>query len=310
MLPISHIFKLTGLGIGYLAIVLVGHAVQILSLSVYWNFNLFYSINSKIVGFLWGLAQQLFEQVNGAKVTFSSNITDIKNDGKNGFIFSNHLSYSDWYLLHAFAIRSNILGYLRYFAKDQLKYIPIFGWGMWCMGMLFVKRNSSDMIVLRKKFKEFEQCTDPVYIVSFLEGTRKSEKKLLESQAYSKKNNLPVLKHLLFPRYKGFVTTIQTLRGTGLTKVYDLTIGYYHIPSQTVNQVIPLIHTLIARNPKEWKFHVDIKEFHIATLPTSEEDLKNWVIQRFVEKDKLIESWSKSFPSTSDPSVVAIPFFK
>ena len=305
----SHIFKLTGLGIGYLTIVVCGHVLQILSLTLYWNYSLFYSVNSAIVGFLWKMAQKIFEQINGAKVTFSSNVKTIKMDNANGFIISNHLSYSDWYLLHAFAVRVNILGYLRYFAKDALKYIPFFGWGMWIMGMIFVNRNTGDIESLKIRFDQFAKCKDPVYIVSFLEGTRNIPKKLQESQEYCKKNNLPVLKHLLFPRYKGFVSTVQTLRLKGLTKIYDMTIGYYHIPTQTVNKVIPLIHTLNAREPKEWRFHVDLKEYLVKDLPTTDADLKQWVIDRFVEKDKLIEQWSKKFPSIEDNDVVAIPYF-
>eukprot|EP00834_Sanchytrium_tribonematis_P004880 NODE_264_length_11354_cov_1.067170.p5 type:complete len:311 gc:universal NODE_264_length_11354_cov_1.067170:9131-10063(+) len=310
MLPFSHILKLTGLGIGFMAINIIGHAFQILSLTLYWNYSLFYSVNSKIVGFLWRLAQQLFEQVNGATVTFSKNVESIKNDGKNGFIMSNHLSYSDWYLLHAFAMRAGILGYLRYFAKDTLKYIPIFGWGMWIMGMLFVKRSSKeDGARIQQQFLKFQKCRDPVYIVSFLEGTRLTQSKLARSQHYSKENNFPILKHVLFPRYKGFVTTIQALRDKGLTKVYDLTIGYYHIPTQTVNEVIPRIHTLNARPPKEWRFHVHVDEYMVSDLPLDNAGLRQWVIDRYVEKDKRIASWCQKFPNVKDDGIITLPYF-
>eukprot|EP00835_Amoeboradix_gromovi_P002979 NODE_183_length_15731_cov_0.226778.p5 type:complete len:306 gc:universal NODE_183_length_15731_cov_0.226778:6888-7805(+) len=295
----SHVLRLASLGIGYLAIVCIGHIGQILSLAVYWNYSLFYRINSRIVGFLWGLAQLIFERINGAKVTFSSNVGSFNSDGSSGFIMCNHLSYSDWYLLHAFAIRANILGYLRYFAKDALKYVPLFGWGMWIMGMIFVKRNNGDIALIQKQFAQFEKCKDPVYIVSFLEGTRKSPLKLKQSQEYCKTRNLPVLKNLLFPRYKGFISTVQALRSKGLDKIYDLTIGYYHIPTQTVNEIIPLIHTLNSRNPKEWRFHVHFKEYLVSDLPADDLQLKEWVIQRFIEKDELISQWCIKFPDES-----------
>ncbi len=38
----------------------------------------------------------------------------------------------------------------------------------------------------------------------FAEGTRLSQQKLEASQEYAKKNNMPVLKHHLLPRTRGF----------------------------------------------------------------------------------------------------------
>ena len=39
------------------------------------------------------------------------------------------------------AIRSGMLGRCRWFAKQQLKWVPFLGWGLWAMGMPLVSRK-------------------------------------------------------------------------------------------------------------------------------------------------------------------------
>jgi len=52
----------------------------------------------------------------------------------------------------------------------------------------------------------------PFWMLSFVEGTRATPKKITEGQEYSKERNLPVFKNLLVPRTKGFVAMVTGLR--------------------------------------------------------------------------------------------------
>ena len=47
------------------------------------------------------------------------------------------------------------------------------------------------------------------------EGTRFTEEKHKTSVEFAKKKGLPILKHHLLPRSKGFLLSVQGLKGTG-----------------------------------------------------------------------------------------------
>ena len=57
------------------------------------------------------------------------------------------------------------------------------------------------------------------------EGTRLSPRKLLASRAFSRQHDKPELRHLLWPRTKGFVATVKGMRGH-VEAVYDLSYVY------------------------------------------------------------------------------------
>lgn len=66
-----------------------------------------------------------------------------------------------------------------------------------------------------------------VGLISFSEATRFSPRKYQESLAWCKKTDRPHPMHLLYPRTKGFITTVQHLREAPHIKaVYDVTILY------------------------------------------------------------------------------------
>lgn len=76
-----------------------------------------------------------------------------------------------------------------------------------------------------KQLQYLTFINEPFWLNIFPEGTRFKTKLLAESQAYSLRNHLPVLKHTLSPRTKGFHLALQELRER-LDCVYDLTIAY------------------------------------------------------------------------------------
>jgi 1-acyl-sn-glycerol-3-phosphate acyltransferase len=61
--------------------------------------------------------------------------------------------------------------YLRFIAKKELKYIPVVGWVIMSLGMLFVDRKNSEAAKASMKIAA-EKVRDGVNIISFPEGTR------------------------------------------------------------------------------------------------------------------------------------------
>jgi 1-acyl-sn-glycerol-3-phosphate acyltransferase len=112
--------------------------------------NLVYDASSLVAGGIWRWIQLIFEKVNGAKISFSG---DPLPKGESAIVVANHLSWSDFYMIQALALRAGMLGRCRYFAKIQLRLVPFLGWGLWAMGMPMVSRNwSRDKQELNKVF--------------------------------------------------------------------------------------------------------------------------------------------------------------
>ncbi|KAJ3389507.1 hypothetical protein HDU92_001004 [Lobulomyces angularis] len=245
-----------------------------------------------------------FEKINGARVTYSGD--DIP-EKENAIVISNHLGFTDIYLLHGFAQLKKMLSAQRYFAKDSLKWMPIFGWGLYLMGFIFLKRDwLADRGRIEEVFSGIKQRRSPIWIVSYVEGSRITKEKLQKSKVFAKKRNLPALRYLMVPRTKGFVATINSFREDGLIKaVYDLTLIYYNSKTNEM-QHAPNIARVYSDNLKEYKFHVHVKRHLIKDLPNSEEELTNWLLQQWKEKDDYLEdyrlknNWNFSSTLSSD----------
>ncbi|KAI9295177.1 acyltransferase-domain-containing protein [Neoconidiobolus thromboides FSU 785] len=263
------------------------NSLQIFSIPL-WPFSskLSYDINSYLLSTMWQVMQYIFEDKRQAKITFSG---DFIPDDESAMVISNHRSWSDYYMINAVANRKNMLGHIRYFIKDSLKYLPFFGWGMYLMGMLFLKRDwSKDEKKIDATFGKLIRNKHPVWLVSYLEGSRFSMSKCIESQKFSQKNQLPVLNNVLFPRTKGFLISLSKLRNSHIEHVYDITMAYSHrTKGFGVYPSIVDIHTL--SHLREYQFHIHVRRFSINELPEEQEKLRQWIIQLFVEKDELLE---------------------
>ena len=96
-------------------------------------------------------------------------------------------------------------------------------------------------------------------------------------------------KHLLYPRTRGFVATVQGLRNAPHVKaVYDVTIAYAR--GNQFQKAPTFADTIL--NPHlsaTWKFHVHVKRHLISALPSSDEDLATWLVSRWIEKGEGLE---------------------
>jgi 1-acyl-sn-glycerol-3-phosphate acyltransferase len=184
-------------------------------------------------------------------------------------------------VLFRVARRKERLGDLKWFVKDIIKYFPGVGWGMLFLDCIFIKRDwLKDEGKIRRTFSRILDHKVPAWIVTFVEGTRIKPSKLARSQEYAAENGLPVLKHLLTPRTKGFVATVQALRGHA-TAVYDMTIGYVGgVPTlmQWAKGYVRVVHVHARRYPLE-------------SLPSTDAELTAWLHARFKEKDRLLDDY-------------------
>ncbi len=195
--------------------------------------------------------------------------------GEKVLMTANHQSHVDSILLLAFAKRQGALGALKFFVKDELKYVPGPGWGMYFLGCIFLKRNwQEDGKGLDATFARYKRSIYPVWIHIFTEGTRRTPEKQAQATQYSLSKRPTPLTRVLWPRTKGFVATIQGM-GEHIDAVYDLTIIYdAEIPTlwDVFKGELKGVRIIAKRTPR-------------ADLPKDPSALGEWLVDRFYEKE-------------------------
>jgi 1-acyl-sn-glycerol-3-phosphate acyltransferase len=188
----------------------------------------------------------------------------------------NHQSLLDALVILIFAKRHRALASLKWFVKDSLRYIPLLGWGLWFLDCVFLKRNwNVDAESIRESFEKFRRQETPIWLVSFVEGTRRSEKSVSKSRDYAIRHGLEPFRNLLMPKYKGFTATLEGMAGR-LDFVYDLTLRY--APPQ------PTFWALL--NGKIGPIRVLFRKFEVASIPVEPLQTRAWLLARFREKDE------------------------
>lgn len=121
----------------WLLLIDISVSALLLIKSLFPNFT--YDLSSALAWTVWRWIQWIFEDVNGARVTISGD--PLPANGESAVIVANHVSWNDFYMVQAVAVRAGMLGRCRYFAKIQLRAVPFLGWGLWALGMPMVTRN-------------------------------------------------------------------------------------------------------------------------------------------------------------------------
>jgi len=182
------------------------------------------------------------------------------------------------------ALAKGRLGDLKWIAKSIIKYVPGVGWGLLFLDTIFVDRNwTSDQERVHKTFAKLTNNDVPTWLVSFPEGTRLTADKREKSQQYAKDKGLPKLDHVLLPRTKGFVASVQGLRDH-VRAIYDITLGY----AEGVPNLWQFIegYTRVA--------HLHVRRYPVEELPTDHQGLSSWIMDRFVEKDALLDEFYRT----------------
>lgn len=254
--------------------ILLLNMLQISSLLI-WPFSprAFRKFNVLLNYFFWSFCIFLMRQASRVEFIFSGDLTL---PGENVILICNHQEMPDVLALTPLADRNGRLADLKWFAKDPIKYVPGVGWGLLFLDCIFLKRDwTKDASRIHQTFARILRHKSPFWLVSFSEGTRITPTKLQRSQDFSRRTGCPVLNHVLLPRTRGFVACVSELRSR-IDAVYDVTLGYEpNVPT--------LWEFFKGRNRK---VHLHVRRFPISALPTSQKDLAQWLIDRFVEKDQ------------------------
>ncbi|KAF2753221.1 hypothetical protein EJ05DRAFT_515053 [Pseudovirgaria hyperparasitica] len=257
-----------------------------------------YHLCSLIAGSVWAWIQHIFVDYNNANIIVESNT-----DGatipfrESAIVVANHVSWTDFYLIQDLAQRAGMLSRCRWFAKKSLRWVPFLGWGLWAMGMPLVSRKwTSDRRELNKVFDGIVQRKWPVWLISYSEGTRFTRRKHASTLSFCESRNLPIPKHTLWPRTRGFVSTVQALRKTSHVRaVYDMTLAYSSqgsfmtAPSFWATIAAPLNGIRGDLSRAGHRFFVRLDRFDLDDLPESDEELGLWLESRWLAKDRKLQ---------------------
>jgi 1-acyl-sn-glycerol-3-phosphate acyltransferase len=268
------------------ATLLAGNAGQMASLAVRpFSHRAFRRINRELADLWWGHCVTLSRRLNGVHLVLSGD--DIP-AGENAIVVVNHQDMADITFLMMFARSRGRLGDMKWFVKEPLKYVPGVGWGMVFLDCLFVKRNwVDDEAIVAQTFAKFLNERIPLWLMIFAEGTRITPSKLQRSKEFARQRGLSPTEHVLLPRTKGFVASVQGLR-EHLDAVYDITIGY--------EEGVPTLWQYIKGLSKV--AHLHLHRASIETLPKTDDDLARWLQDRYQVKDRLLGHFYRqgSFP--------------
>ncbi|MDE3245134.1 MAG: acyltransferase [Acidobacteriota bacterium] len=229
----------------------------------------------------WGWCVIYVERFQGIHVVLTG---DALPRVENAIVVANHRAYSDILMLLCLGARKGRLGDMKWFVKDVLKYLPGVGWGMLFLDCIFVKRDwTADRASIEKVFAKVKRNNISIWLMSFLEGTRLTPRKLVSSQRYMASLNLAPTSFVMVPRTKGFVASVRGL-GSHLQAIYDVTIAH--------EGPVLKLWELVKGNPRN--VHLHVRRFSVQELPLKDSALAEWAIQLFAEKEKLLEQFQES----------------
>lgn len=274
--------------VGYwFAFLIVVNFTQTLSLVIKpFSPKTFRRVNRWCAGTWWSGCVTFSERFNGQEIIVTGE--DLPAN-ENVLVLSNHQQMPDITTIMSLARSKGRLGDLKFFVKHVLKWVPGVGWGMQFINCPFLRRDwSADRSKIDATFATLVNERISMWLVSFVEGTRATEAKIHASSEWARGRGLEPTRHVLLPRTKGFVASVEGL-GDHLNAVYDFTIGYVG--------GVPTLWQHITGRVKE--VHVHIRRFPAEELPTIEGELKQWLMDRFYEKDELLEGYynTGSFPA-------------
>ncbi|MFN7096198.1 MAG: acyltransferase [Gammaproteobacteria bacterium] len=174
---------------------------------------------------LWASINDIFIILT-SKTTWEIDNTNMLSEQQWYLLLSNHQSWADIIILEKVFIHK--IPMLKFFLKEQLRWVPLVGTSCWALNFPFMQRYSKEFLEknphLRGKDLETTQKTCAIYqstpttLINFVEGTRLTKEKQAAQQS--------PFKHLLKPKAGGTAFTLGAMNGM-LKELINVTIIYH-----------------------------------------------------------------------------------
>lgn len=172
----------------------------------------------------WGVGNNLIMQLT-TKTQFDIQGLEQLNPKTWYLLTSNHQAWTD--ILVLFKTLETKVSPIRYFLKEELRWVPILGQACWLLDFPFMKRHSAkaiarhpelrlqDINTTRRACEKFKKI--PITMINFAEGTR-------FTTAKHQKQKSPYT-HLLKPKAGGLAFALTAMDGQ-IKQILDITILY------------------------------------------------------------------------------------
>lgn len=217
---------------------------------------------------------------------------DLLTPGKlpRAFIMINHLSWADTFVLSPWLHAHNSvngdtcwpmwkgfmqmpLGWIAYMSE-----CPVLGYG-----------KEVDLKTIHRSVTQFFERRMTKFFL-FPEGAVFREEMRSKSHQYATANKLPLLDHCLLPKHGAFCRAGKELHRQGMTTLVDLTLAYP--PASSLYDAPFNVLDLVKRHAKPLYLPLHVRTFAMSEVPWDEEGkVQDWLNQRFMEKDKMLEEY-------------------
>ncbi|KAF2668933.1 acyltransferase-like protein [Microthyrium microscopicum] len=232
-------------------------------------------------------------------------------------IVSNHQLYIDWLFMWWAAFTAKMHGHIFIILKDSLRFIPMLGPGMMFFSFLFLSRHwETDKPRFQHRLRKLKQAhrgplsgsgdLDPMWLLIFPEGTTLSTTGRESSRKWAEKTGIKDTTNVLLPRSRGLQYCIQELEGT-IDYIYDCTVAYNGLPKGKYGQdYFTLRGTYLeGRGPPYCNMHW--RRFAVSSIPVHDEKaFDNWLHERWVEKDTLLEHFTEHGQFPCDEAAIVV----
>lgn len=202
------------------------------------------------------------------------------------FILTNHPSEIDFMLSTVlFSKRlSTRTSSFRYFIKNDIKYVPGFGWMLWLNEQIFLKRcYEKDEEKLKKSLGKLSKLPGGFWLTLFPEGRIFSQNRLDECIKSAEEANQESFRNLLIPKWRGFASCIENLKSLpecSEISLHQMTIAYENNIQPTYRATLDGESTVA---------HIHIKLVPLDQVEASKESLYSL----FREKDAALDHFKK-----------------
>jgi hypothetical protein len=217
--------------------------------------------------------------------------------GKNLFLIYNHIYDTDWLIKFVLLEHYGLLGSIKIFLKDSLKYVVSVGFMLYLSEQIFLKRNyDKDEKIIQKAMKSFAENPENYSIAIAPEGKRFHSASLFkEAVEFAKKRNIEPFKYHLIPRVKGFKSSASIIKeNPSRFLVLNMEIVY----ETRADGVVPNYMNLIRGNSTNAHVYLDV--IPMEKFEATEECL----FEIYREKDRLHENFLKNGKFDDDQSIV------
>ncbi|RLN59685.1 hypothetical protein BBJ29_003648 [Phytophthora kernoviae] len=149
-----------------------------------------------------------------------------KDNERPAILIANHQVDADWWYIWQAARHQQAAGNIKIVLKDQLKYLPIIGWGMRLFQFLFLRRRiDEDEQHIKKYMDGLIQDDFPFWLVLFPEGTTIHQEYVTKSKAFGAREGRPKFERVLLPRTTGMQIILDAV-ADAKPDIYDLTLAF------------------------------------------------------------------------------------